>query len=246
MRYIDLNADLGEGGTADAELMEIVSSCNIACGGHAGHAGTMTSTLRLAQQHGVAAGAHPSYPDRDGFGRRPRFMAGRALFRSLHEQISLLAELASSQGVTLRHLKPHGALYHDANEYLELSTMLANLADAFGLCVVGPPAGASRAASHDRGVGYIAEGFVDRAYTASGGLLPRGEAGAVFNSEEQAARQALSIAAQQRVTTHDGDEISLPVETLCLHADTPGAVDMARAVRAALLEHGVQIRAGTP
>ena len=234
MHRIDLNADLGEGGTADAELMTIVSSCNIACGGHAGDPGTMTSTLRLARVHGVAAGAHPSYPDRDGFGRRPRFMAGRALFRSLHDQIGRLAELASSLDSPLRHLKPHGALYHDANAYPELSTMLANLANAFELRLVGPPAGALRAASQDSGVGYIAEGFVDRAYTADGGLLPRDQAGAVFDREDRAVRQALSIAGHQRVTTHDGNEITLSVDTLCLHGDTPGAVDMARAVRSAL------------
>ena len=121
-----------------------------------------------------------------------------------------------------------------------------NLANAFELRLVGPPAGALRAASQDSGVGYIAEGFVDRAYTADGGLLPRDQAGAVFDREDRAVRQALSIAGHQRVTTHDGNEITLSVDTLCLHGDTPGAVDMARAVRSALLEGGIQVQACLP
>ena len=242
MRYIDLNADLGEGETTDAELMQLVSSCNIACGGHTGDADSMTATLALARAADVVAGAHPSYPDRDGFGRRPRFIAGRALFRSLHEQLNRLVEIADGLDIVVRHLKPHGALYHDANAYAELSTMLATLSDAFGLYLVGPPGGALQAASRDKGVAYIAEGFVDRAYTAAGGLVPRGQPGAVFDTDELAVRQALSIARHQRVTTRDGEEIPLSVDTLCLHGDTPGAVAMASAVRSALAGHGIRIQ----
>ena len=246
MSSIDLNSDLGEGEATDPELMQIVSSCNIACGGHAGDEDSMSATLSLAREAGVVVGAHPSYPDRDGFGRRPRFLAGRALYRSLRDQVSRLAELASDQDVAVRHLKPHGALYHDANAYPELATMLATLADAFGLCLVGPPVGELRAASRGTTVNYVAEGFVDRAYTSAGGLVPRGEAGAVFDRDELAVRQALSIARHRRVQARDGSEITLPVATLCLHGDTPGALSMARAVRRALLEHGIQIRSRAP
>ncbi len=246
MSHIDINADLGEGGPADAELMAIVSSCNIACGGHAGDADSMTAALLLARKHGVAAGAHPSYPDREGFGRRAHFLQGPKLRASLSQQVLALAALADESGITLKHLKPHGALYHDANNDAELAEMVATLAEESGLMLVGPPAGELSAAAARRGLAYIAEGFADRAYDVQGRLVPRGQPGAVFDEPEQAVEQALSLALHRAARASGGDEISLQVDTLCLHGDTPGAVALATAVRSALVNHGVAIRAAGP
>ncbi|MDJ0917528.1 MAG: 5-oxoprolinase subunit PxpA [Woeseiaceae bacterium] len=243
MTAIDLNADLGEGGPADTELMEIVSSCSIACGGHAGDAGSMSTALRLARQHGVAAGAHPSYPDREGFGRRSGFLAGPKLQAALHDQVRQLSSIAGEQGVSLRHLKPHGALYHDANNDAAQAAIIVALAAEFSLALVGPPDGELRDVAANAGVGYVAEGFADRAYGSDGRLVPRSEAGAVFSTPEQSVRQALSLALHQATRAANGDELSLRVDTLCVHGDTPDAVALASAVRAALIEHGVSIRA---
>ncbi len=243
MTRVDLNADLGEGGPADNDLMEIVSSCSIACGGHAGDAKSMSAALKLARQHGVAAGAHPSYPDRKGFGRQSGFMAGQELQRVLHDQVRQLSSIAGREGVKLRHLKPHGALYHDANNDSALAAIIAGLAVEFGLALVGPPCGELRDAAAVAGVDFVAEGFADRAYDADGRLVPRSEAGAVFSRPEQSVEQALSLALHQSTRAANGDELSLRVDTLCVHGDTPDAVALATAVRVALIEHGVSIQA---
>ena len=243
MSHIDINADLGEGGPADAELMAIVSSCNIACGGHAGDSESMAAVLMLAKEHGVAAGAHPSYPDREGFGRRAHFLNGSELRASLSKQVHDLAELSTEAGMKLRHLKPHGALYHDANNDPELAEMIAVLAAESGLTLVGPPEGELSAAAVSLGVGYVAEGFADRAYDVHGRLVPRGQPGAVFERPEQAVEQALSLALNRTTRSSSGEEVCLQVDTLCLHGDTPDAVALATAVRSALVNHGVAIRA---
>ena len=243
MRHIDLNADLGEGGPSDGELMTIVSSCNIACGGHAGDASSMAATIALANEHDVAAGAHPSYPDPAGFGRRAKFLADEALRDALHDQVQQLATIADGAGVPLEHLKPHGALYHDANEDAELAAIVATVAGEFGLDLVGPADGALRDASSEAGIHYVAEGFVDRAYDGHGRLVARGLPGAVLERPEQAVQQALSLAQHQRVQALDGSEVPVPVETLCVHGDTPGALQLAAAVRSALQAQGMDVRA---
>lgn len=239
MPHIDLNADLGEGHGQDAALMALVSSCNIACGGHAGDAVSMRATLALAADAGVVVGAHPSYPDREGFGRRSRFLEGEPLRESLVEQVDCLEQLASEAGMTLRHMKPHGALYNDADLDPGLSDLVASVAKQQGLVLVGPPAGELAGAASRRGLGYCAEGFVDRAYTASGHLLPRCEEGAVFSDVSQAVEQALSLVVRQRVRSVEGDTIAMSVGTLCLHSDTPNAVAVATAIRRAFSKYDI-------
>jgi 5-oxoprolinase (ATP-hydrolysing) subunit A len=231
MPAIDLNADLGEGDLYDAELLTIVSSCNIACGGHAGDEASMRETIASAISNNVAIGAHPAYPDREGFGRRSAFLAGDELRVSLIEQIKKLASIADQQGAVLVHVKPHGALYNDAVNDCELADMVAGcVATAVpGAAFVGLPDSELQDAATRHSLNFVAEGFVDRAYEDNGQLLPRSEPGAVHKSLELILPQAVSLVGR--------------VDTLCIHGDTPGAVGAAVAVRDALEKQGVEIRA---
>ena len=228
---IDLNADLGEGDPCDAELLTIVSSCNIACGGHAGDAETMRITVAAAIMNGVSIGAHPAYPDREGFGRRSGFMSGDALRESLQAQIEALASIAAKQGAAISHVKPHGALYNDAVNDRELADVIATaiLATVPEANFVGLPNSELQKAAATSGLDFVGEGFIDRAYQDDGQLVPRSQPGAVHDSLELVLPQAISLVDK--------------VDTLCIHGDTPGATAVAKAVRDALEQKGVQIRA---
>ena len=238
---IDLNADLGEGEPHDELLLGIVSSCNIACGGHAGDDASMTRAVQLADRHGVSIGAHPSYPDREGFGRRSGFMRGQELLESLTQQVRSLASVCENEQATLNTLKPHGALYNDARSNDELAEMLVQLAAGFRLSVVGLPGSATERAADRYGVPYLREGFVDRAYLADGSLSPRSRDGAVIEDVSVAAGQAVHLATGRSISTLDGEVMSLGVDTLCLHGDTPNAADTAKAVQSRLQEAGITI-----
>jgi len=241
---IDINADLGEGDPYDAELLSIVSSCNIACGGHAGDADSMLETVKAALANGVAIGAHPSYPDREGFGRRGRFQSGQDLLKSLVTQISVLQDIAQEQGAKIRHVKPHGALYNDAATDAGLAEIVAEavLAAAGSTQLVGPPGSELQGVAERHGLGFLGEASIDRAYLANGRLVPRAEPGAVHDSLEKILRQAVSLAAQQSVMSIDGKRIAICADTLCVHGDTPGAAEAARAVRRELQKQGIEIR----
>jgi UPF0271 protein len=244
---IDLNADLGEGDAYDRELLAVVSSCNIACGGHAGDAASMRATVRAAWAHGVAIGAHPSYPDFAGFGRTPAFAAGAALEESLGSQLAALQRAIdeAAEDAVLAHVKPHGALYSDAAADAALATLFVDVVRrrVAGAAVVGPPGSALQKAARDAGVAYIAEAFVDRAYLPDGTLEPRSEPGAVHTDLNTMTSQAVSLAIQHRVTAQNGAVISLAADTLCIHGDTGHAAEAARAVRDVLEANGVTIRA---
>ncbi len=235
-RTIDLNADLGEGCAFDAELMSVISSCNIACGGHAGDADTMRTALQLARQHRVAAGAHPSFPDRENFGRAQSDLRGDALEAALRQQVRELAELADATGVALTHLKPHGALYNMAALDAGLATSICAVLQTtlVNARLVGPPESQLQAQAETHNIPFVAEGFADRAYESNGQLRDRKLDGAVLHDPQQQVAQAAEIALKQQVSTHDGAAIALPVQTLCVHGDTPGAFAAAQAIRAAL------------
>jgi len=245
MASIDINADLGEGDPFDAELLVLVSSCNIACGGHAGDTQSMRSTIEAAMRNDVAIGAHPSYPDREGFGRRSGFLAGDALYESLTEQVTALAEIAAQLGATLSHVKPHGALYNDAVLDRELADVIARVtAETAGApSLVGMANTELQFAADRYGLEFVAEAFVDRAYEADGTLVSRSEPGAVHVDLAVSTTQAVGLAERGRVTARNGDVIDVRADTLCIHGDTPGAAEAARAVRDVLQSHGVEIRA---
>jgi UPF0271 protein len=242
-RTIDLNADLGEGCAFDAELMSVVTSCNIACGGHAGDAESMRTALQLAKEHGVAAGAHPSFPDRENFGRTKSDLRGADLESSLTAQVLELAGLAEASGLSLTHLKPHGALYNMAALDADLASSICSvLEDTLpGARLVGPPDSELQAQAQARNISFVAEGFADRAYERDGSLRDRRFEGAVFHDPRQQVAQAADIALNQQVVTHDGRAISLPAQTLCVHGDTPGAFAAAQAIRAALEAEEISI-----
>jgi len=242
---IDLNSDLGEGEACDAELLEIVSSCNIACGGHVGDVDSMAATVAAALTNGVATGAHPSYPDRQGFGRRSGFLSGDALLASLVVQVQSLRAVCDTLGTSMTHVKPHGALYNDAAENVEIAALIIKVFNELHdrTSLVGPPDCELESMAQQHGVPYVREAFVDRAYLASGRLVPRSDAGAVHEDLNVIASQAVSIAVEQRVLSQNGDVISLVADTLCVHGDAPGATAAATSVRDVLQQRGVQIRA---
>ena len=245
MATVDLNADLGEGDAYDAELLAVVSSCNIACGGHAGDAASIAATLREALANGVSAGAHPAYPDREGFGRRSRFMSGEPLREALRSQLEQFGRIAAEIGTGVKHVKPHGTLYTDAVVDAQLADIIAAaVAEMPGKPVlVSQPGTELEAAANAHGLGFVAEAFVDRAYRHDGQLVPRSEPGAVHGDIGKIQRQAVSLARDGNVQCLDGSIIPVRADTLCIHGDTPGAAEAARAVREALEKEGVEIRA---
>jgi UPF0271 protein len=237
-RSVDLNADMGEYADAaqravEAALMPLVTSCSIACGGHAGNAETMGATARLARDHGVSAGAHPSYPDRAGFGRGPITIGPEDLAQSLARQLAALRALLEAEGIPLGHVKPHGALYADAARSPALAELVVGAAatavSGRRVLVVGPPGSALERAARAGGLPFAAEGFVDRRYLADGSLAPRGAPGVIIEDLAARAAQALALARGGVVAT------------LCVHSDAPGAVETAEAVRAALEGAGIPI-----
>ena len=242
-RVIDLNADLGEGAANDADLMHIITSCNIACGGHAGDEATMRTALGLAQKFNVCAGAHPSFPDRGNFGRTKSDLQGQALESAFISQIGALRDIAQDIGVRLTHLKPHGALYNMAAIDRGLAESVVNVLKETlpNAALVGPPNSELENAARSRSVSFIAEGFADRAYDASGALLDRSQEGAVLTDHAQQAKQALQLVRDAQVTTFTGLIIPFRINTICIHGDTPGAVEAARAIRAQLEQNGVTI-----
>ncbi len=244
-KSIDLNADLGEGDPYDEVLLDLVSSCNVACGGHAGNKASMVATVRAAIANDCAVGAHPSYPDREGFGRRSGFMRGAALRHSLLEQVVALNEVALSLGTHVSHVKPHGALYNDAFDDDELADIIADAAAALDheTHLVGQAGSAMERAAERHGLPFVAEAFIDRAYANDGRLVPRGEPGSVLTALNDVIEQAVSLAAEGQVRSKSGETIDVRAETLCVHADTPGAADIARAVNAALVSRGLEVRA---
>ncbi len=245
MTLIDLNADLGEGGAHDLALLNVVSSCNIACGGHAGDAQSMAETVRGAITHHVSIGAHPSYPDRDGFGRRSGYAEGSSLLESLSEQIAALHQIAESEGAVLTHVKPHGALYNDAADDRALAELVVEAIKqgTDSVSLVGPPASELQQAATRGDLRFVGEAFVDRVYGSDGRIVPRSEPGAVHSDINTISTQAVGLATAGQVTAQNGDVIKIAADTLCIHGDTENAYQVALAVRDVLSANGVKIRA---
>lgn len=223
---IEISADMGEGAPAEPEIWPLIDAANVACGGHAGDAQSMREAVRRAREHGVAIGAHPSYPDRANFGRTSMKMDPAALHETLVEQIGAIAALTP-----LRHVKAHGALYNDAHHDRALAEVLL---DASGnLPIVCSATSQMAAVARERGVRVIREAFADRRYEPDGSLTPRGIPGSLLSIEEAAA-QARLLATEGVVIARDGSRISLAGDTLCIHADMAGSAERLRAIRAAL------------
>jgi UPF0271 protein len=247
---IDLNADLGEGFgrwrlTDDERLLSVVTSANVACGFHAGDAATMRRVCELAAGRGVRIGAQVSYRDLAGFGRRAMDVPSEELTAEVAYQIGALEVFARAAGTRVSYVKPHGALYnrvvHDAQQAAAVVEGVL-LADA-ALPVLGLPGSRFLEVAGKAGLPVVTEAFADRAYTAVGTLVPRGRDGAVITEPDAVVERSLGLAREGQVTAHSGRRIPVRARSLCLHGDTPGAVELARRVRERLESSGVRVEA---
>jgi UPF0271 protein len=244
VRQLDLNADVGEGDPeTDAALLQLVSSANIACGAHAGDAHSMRATVRLAMRNGVAVGAHPGFNDRGGFGRRPQQLNVTEIRALLLPQLAALDAIARAEGTMLHHVKPHGALYNQAETDRELAAAIVAAILAFDptLRLVGRAGSAMEQAARAARHPFTAEAFADRRYRSDGTLLPRSEPGALLTDPEEVARQVRLLVTDGEVFASDGSRVAVSFGTLCVHGDTPGAPTLARRVRQELEVLGVSV-----
>jgi UPF0271 protein len=254
--HMDLNADLGESFGRwtlgdDVRLVAHLTSANVACGFHAGDFRVMESTVELCRRAGVAVGAQPGYPDLLGFGRRPIPFEPDEVTSLVRYQIGALEAFCRAHGVDMQHVKPHGALYNQAAADPRLAGAIARAVASFSgsLLLFGLASSTAMAeAAADNGLRFVPEAFADRRYLADGSLQPRSEPGSVISDPESAAAQAVAIAHDGHVTAVDGSLVAIAAESLCCHGDTPDAVEIAAAVRAALGTASITVerpRAGT-
>jgi UPF0271 protein len=248
MKTIDLNCDLGESFGRwslghDAEVMDSISSANVACGYHAGDPNVMRDTVRVARAKGVAVGAHPGFPDLVGFGRRNMAASPREVEDFVLYQIGALHAIAAAEGVRLQHVKAHGALYNMAIRDRPLADAIARAVAAFdrSLILFGLPATELLHAGEAFGLPVAAEGFADRAYEPDGSLTPRSRQGAVIHNSDEVVRRAVRMARDGVVTATNGEDIPMRVATICTHGDTPGSHQLTRLLRAGLEREGIAV-----
>ena len=232
MRSIDINADVGEGGKDEA-LLPFVSSANIACGAHAGDAETMRRVLRMAIAGGVQVGAHPGYADREGFGRRPMRLTEAGLRELLINQIETLDEIAQGEGASVMHVKPHGALYNQAEDDDDLATGIVAALRAYRrpLRLLARAGSAMERAAKAAAWPFLREAFADRRYRPDGSLMPRPARGALITQGDEVVEQVRSLVLRGEVLLDDGTRVLIAFESLCLHGDTPGAHELAIRIR---------------
>lgn len=241
---IDLNVDIGEGFAYDSELLEYATSVNVACGWHAGDPLTMRNTTSKAIQRGVAIGAHPSFPDRENFGRLPMHLPLEEVYADVQYQVGALAAVVAGLNGRVTHVKPHGALYNQAEEDADLARTIVRAVRDFDpqLAIFGLAGGQLVGIARDEGMTAIDEGFADRAYTAGGQLVPRSQPGAVLESDALACQQALSMVREGCTQASDGTWIEVRPQTLCLHGDGEHAVTFAQRLKEVFSAAGVRIR----
>ena len=238
---IELSCDLGEASgdawrSVERELWTLIDAANVACGGHAGDDESMRDAARTAAERGIILGAHPSYPDRENFGRKSMSLESRELRRALIHQLSSFAKIAAAEGVAIQRIKAHGALYNDAHRDRALAEVLIEAVRDVdeAMSIVAADTSQMALAARDRGMHVIREAFVDRRYMPDGTLVSRKDSDALLSIDE-AAEQASRLATNREVVSRDGKALPLEFDTLCIHADTPHAVERARAIRARLL-----------
>ncbi len=253
MSTIDLNCDMGESFGlykvgADADVMGSITSANIACGFHGGDPSVMRRTVVMARAAGVAVGAHPGLPDLAGFGRREMQVTPADVEAMVLYQIGALAAIAGSEGVRLQHVKAHGALYNMAARDRALADAIARAVHVFdsGLVLFGLPQSELTRAGDAAGVRVAAEGFADRSYEPDGTLTPRSRPGSVIHDADAVVGRAVRMAVDGCVAATDGSTISMHIDTLCIHGDTPRADELARQLRAGLQRAGVTVAAPFP
>ena len=247
---IDLNADVGESpdqgaSNPDLGILPHITSANIACGFHAGNPAVMRATVELAREHGVAVGAHPGFPDPEGFGRRElQFSAADVEYFVAH-QVGALAAIAAALGVRLQHVKPHGALFNMAVRDSDLADAVAKAAASIDrtLILFGLPGSEILAAGQRSGLRTAAEGFADRAYQPDGTLVSRSRPGSVIDDPIVVVQRGLRMVLERAVEAIDGTVVDLRIDSLCVHGDTPGAAELASRLRSAFVDNGVEVKA---
>ncbi|MCL1875121.1 MAG: 5-oxoprolinase subunit PxpA [Synergistaceae bacterium] len=246
---IDLNSDLGESFGAwkmgmDEEVMNHISSSNIACGWHGGDAEVMLRTVRAAKVRNVAVGAHPGYPDLLGFGRRNMSCTPNELYAYTIYQVGALLGICASEGVEMQHVKPHGAMYNQAAKDPKLASAITRAVKSLsgGLILMGLAGSAFEEAAVEQGVPFASEAFADRGYMADGSLVPRSQPGAFIHDPDEAAVRILKLVREGTVETPDGQTLKLKAHTICMHGDNPSAVKMAEVVKCTLEKNGVSIK----
>jgi UPF0271 protein len=240
---IDINADIGEGLDNDALLMPFLSSCNIACGGHAGTSKSMRTVIRLAKQYQVKIGAHPSLPDKKNFGRKPMEISCAELFISLSQQIRNFRKIVDEENCRLNHIKPHGALYNLASKDVKtaeviievIKTMLPNTQ------LYAPYNSVISKIALSENIPVIFEAFIDRSYNPDGTLVSREKDYAIIMDENQAFEQLLGIIQHSKVKTHNDEKINMIAKTFCIHGDHPKVIQILNFIKKELPKHRLQV-----
>lgn len=243
--HIDLNADLGEGCDTDEQLLTLVSSANIACGWHAGDAATMLRCVRWAMQNQVAIGAHPSFPDRENFGRSNMQLPPEEIYSGMLYQLGALDAIVRAEGGQMTHVKPHGALYNMAAKDAVMANAICAAIRKFNpeLSLYGLAGSEMIAAARHADLNAVEEVFADRAYEADGSLVARNKPGAMIETDEAAIAQTLSLIKDKQVKAIDGSLVRVNAQTVCLHGDGAHALDFARQIRARLHSERIAVRA---
>ena len=241
---IDLNCDMGEGLDTDAAIMPFISSANISCGFHAGDATTMRDTIRLAKKFRIAIGAHPSFEDREHFGRTEMKLPPEEIYRLVQTQLQAIKDIATEENALLDHVKPHGALYNMSARDATIASAIANAVFEFDptLILFGLSQSVSITEAKKRGLKTASEVFADRTYQDDGSLTPRSEPNALIEETSQALRQVLQFVREQQVTTVSGKTIAIIADTICIHGDGSHAVPFARAIHQTLQDEHIEIK----
>lgn len=242
MNFIHINCDLGEGGEVDAQLMPYISACNIACGGHAGTVESMHDTVALAMKYNVQMGAHPSYPDKENFGRFSLDMEPEDLKQTLVAQILSLKQIAEAEGGFLTHVKPHGALYNDAAKDENIAQIIIESVLEFeeNLPLFVPENSVISRLAKGK-IGVVFEAFIDRNYQENYMLVPRSKINALITQKEEVYRHLISMFLNKEITCENGLKIACDPATFCLHSDTPNAVEILQYLTEKLKEKNIEI-----
>ncbi|MFZ7233539.1 5-oxoprolinase subunit PxpA [Avibacterium avium] len=244
MKHVDLNVDLAEGCGNDQRLLQLVTSANVACGLHAGDFNEMRKAIRWAKENQVQVGAHPSFPDRENFGRTNMQLPDEELKACLLYQLGAIKALCEAEGVPLAYVKPHGALYNQAVKDEALASLIAQTLKIFDpkLKLMGLSGSLMLQVAEQQGLGVISEVFADRHYLADGSLVPRTRPDAMVENDDEAISQVLQMVLQGTVPSVDGVEVPIKADSICLHGDGEHAISFAEKIRQALTEHNIQLK----